>query len=449
MTEAVTRVHCPWCTTRLNAQAAVCHRCGAIKMRPPLSMMQIFFVHPLGATILALAGLVLFGLSVVKAGGVFIAAWLLFSLLHVAFRQRRRWVQLEPLLLKADETEQQVSHAAPFQMKPWFATAATVIVGLGIIWSLAPHRQNETANAAVLPVDAAKAVSVAAVAPPREALPPAPPAQPVAATPAPEPLKIEVATVPSTSVAEPPKPEQPDRTQILTAQRLLSDLGYDVGGVDGRIGSRTRAAIKSFREKAGMPGSEEIDAGLIAALETAAPAQQFAAAPSQPMLSDGRPARLDTPVAAPARADASMGMPTRLGSSASWRQQADTSVPSRLDTASAQVSESRTRGGETSLNTASLNREAAQRGQPRPERTQVVTNDVPVDGTLVNAPRQPWNAQQQADAGYAPAQRPVPIYTLVPTLVPVQSPGSASVGAIQLPPQPPPPPPGYAPPVRY
>ncbi len=446
MTEAVTRVHCPWCTTRLNAQAAVCHRCGAIKMRPPLSMMQIFFVHPLGATILALAGLVLFGLSVVKAGGVFITAWLLFSLIHVAFRQRRRWVQLEPLLLKADETEQQVSHPAPFQMKPWFATAATVIVGLGIIWGVAPHRQTETANAAVLPVETKAApVSVAAVAPPREALPPTTSTQPVASTPSVEPLKIDVATVPTAGVAEPPKPEQPDRTQILAAQRLLSDLGYDVGGVDGRIGSRTRAAIKSFREKAGMPGNEEIDAGLIAALETAAPTQQFAAAPAQPTLSDGRPARLDTPFATPARSDASIGMPTRLGSSASWRQQADAAASSRMaDPIPAQASEPRTRGGETALNTASLNRESAQKGLPRPERTQVVTNEVPVDGTLVSAPRQSRNAQQQADAGYAPAQKPVPIYTLVPTLVPVQS-----SGAIQLPPQPPPPPPGYAPPVRY
>ncbi len=453
MTEAVTRVHCPWCTTRLNAQAAVCHRCGAIKMRPPLSMMQIFFVHPLGATVLALAGLVLFGLSAVKAGGVFIASWLLFSLIHVAFRQRRRWVQLEPLLLKADETEQQVSHAAPFQMKPWFATAATVIVGVGIVWAATPHTSKETASAAVIPVDAQAApVTVATVAPPREALPPTPPAQPwKAETPPSEPLRIDVATVP----VEMPKPEQPDRTQVLTAQRLLSDLGYDVGGVDGKVGARTRAAIKSFREKAGL-GGEEINAELIAALETAAPMQQFAAAPAQPMLSDGRPARLDTPAAPsmrPQQADAPIGMPTRHGSTASatWRP---------TDVSASQPTEPRSRGGES---TATLNRESAQKAQPapqpRPERTAVVTNEIPVNGTMASTPREmqapvrlaaPTRNPQHADAtGPAPAPKPVPIHTLVPTIVPVQSPGQGTVGGLVLPPQPPPPPPGYAPSVRY
>lgn len=443
MTDTVTRVHCPWCTTRLNAQANVCHRCGAIKMRPPLSMIQIFFLHPLGATILALAGFVLFGLSVVKAGGVFIAAWLLFSLIHVAFRQRRRWVQLEPLLLKADETEQQASHAAPFQMKPWFATAATVIVGLGIVWAAAPQQVKETAAATTVPVDAkAQApITVAAVAPPREALAPTPTAQPwKAEMPAAEPLKIEVATVPVPSapaIDDMTKPEQPDRTQILAAQRMLSDLGYDVGGVDGKIGSRTRAAIKSFREKAGVTGGDEINAVLIAALESAAPTQQFASVPASPTLSDGRPARLDTPVATQISAgQASVGMPTRLGSTRS-----QTERPADMQRAETTAVP---RGAEYGLTAASLNRESAQKGQPAPQRTSVVASEVPVDGVMVQTPRQPTRNAQHADAS-ATAPAPQPIHTLVPTIVPVQS-ASGSVAGIVLPPQPPPPPPGY---VRY
>jgi peptidoglycan hydrolase-like protein with peptidoglycan-binding domain len=450
MTEAVTRMHCPWCTTRLNAQAAVCHRCGAIKMRPPLSMMQIFFVHPLGATILALIGFTLFGLSVVKAGGVFIAGWLLFSLIHVAFRQRRRWVQLEPLLLKVDETEQQVSHAAPFQMKPWWATAATVVVGLGIVWATTPRTQVEASGGATLSVNTAAVstpapaapVNVAVVAPAREALPPTPPSQPwKVETPASEPPKVDVAAVDAT------KPEPPDRNLVLTAQRLLSDLGYDVGGVDGKIGSRTRASVKAFRERAGL-GGEEINAGLIAALETAAPLQQYAAvAPTPAPVSETRPQRMD-----------SRGMPLVDP----FRPQAE---PTFADKPMPQAESGRMQNSST----AALNREAAQKYQQptpaerpaptetRPQRTPVVTNEMPVNGGIVTVPRD-TQAQapvrvaaplaQKAEAT-APAQAAVPIHTLVPTIIPIQNPGSAVVDGAAIPPPPPAYPIRLGPPVRY
>ena len=54
---------------------------------------------------------------------------------------------------------------------------------------------------------------------------------------------------------------------IRRAQRLLNDLGYDAGEPDGRIGPRTREAIKAFQKMEGMPVTGEIDIGLMQALE--------------------------------------------------------------------------------------------------------------------------------------------------------------------------------------
>ena len=47
--------------------------------------------------------------------------------------------------------------------------------------------------------------------------------------------------------------------EIRTAQVALLFLGYGPGRIDGIIGPRTRAAIKSFRITAGMPASDELD----------------------------------------------------------------------------------------------------------------------------------------------------------------------------------------------
>lgn len=47
--------------------------------------------------------------------------------------------------------------------------------------------------------------------------------------------------------------------ETRTAQVALLFLGYGPGRIDGIIGPRTRAAIKSFRVAAGLPASEELD----------------------------------------------------------------------------------------------------------------------------------------------------------------------------------------------
>ena len=63
--------------------------------------------------------------------------------------------------------------------------------------------------------------------------------------------------------------------QVRQTQALLTFLGFDVAGVDGIIGKRTRSAVVRFREANGLGDSEEIDNGLIDALreKVAAPPQ--------------------------------------------------------------------------------------------------------------------------------------------------------------------------------
>jgi peptidoglycan hydrolase-like protein with peptidoglycan-binding domain len=46
-------------------------------------------------------------------------------------------------------------------------------------------------------------------------------------------------------------------------QRLLNTHGYDVGEVDGKVGSGTRAAVKKAQTKAGLPADSYPTAELI------------------------------------------------------------------------------------------------------------------------------------------------------------------------------------------
>jgi hypothetical protein len=81
-------------------------------------------------------------------------------------------------------------------------------------------------------------------------------------------------------IAEPGAPRSPDgddpSTAALTAfeiahaQRLLHDLRfYEVGRPDGRIGSRTIAAVAAFRHERCLAGPTVLDSALIAELERA------------------------------------------------------------------------------------------------------------------------------------------------------------------------------------
>ncbi len=61
---------------------------------------------------------------------------------------------------------------------------------------------------------------------------------------------------------------------VRDAQMLLKDLGYDAGGVDGRLGTKTRAAIRAFQEDEGVAQSGEVDVGLLSRLRQARSRQQ-------------------------------------------------------------------------------------------------------------------------------------------------------------------------------
>jgi N-acetyl-anhydromuramyl-L-alanine amidase AmpD len=63
--------------------------------------------------------------------------------------------------------------------------------------------------------------------------------------------------------------EQEERLQIATVQAKLLKLGYEVGEIDGKLGPRTKAAIKSFQDKQGLKADGKISAKLMKQLETA------------------------------------------------------------------------------------------------------------------------------------------------------------------------------------
>ena len=59
-------------------------------------------------------------------------------------------------------------------------------------------------------------------------------------------------------------------TQVKEVQSLLTELGYDIGGADGSMGPRTRAAIISFEQANGLPETGRVNTALLERLELAA-----------------------------------------------------------------------------------------------------------------------------------------------------------------------------------
>jgi membrane-bound lytic murein transglycosylase B len=43
------------------------------------------------------------------------------------------------------------------------------------------------------------------------------------------------------------------RNDVSLLQRLLNEKGYDSGEPDGRVGRQTRAAIRAYQERRGLP----------------------------------------------------------------------------------------------------------------------------------------------------------------------------------------------------
>jgi hypothetical protein len=61
--------------------------------------------------------------------------------------------------------------------------------------------------------------------------------------------------------------EQEERLQVAEAQALLLQLGYDVGKVDGKYGSQTKAAIKAFQKKQQLKVDGKINDNLLKELK--------------------------------------------------------------------------------------------------------------------------------------------------------------------------------------
>lgn len=71
--------------------------------------------------------------------------------------------------------------------------------------------------------------------------------------------------------AQPPAEDQRlSNEEVRELQSLLMRLGYDAGGVDGRLGPRTRAAIRAFQRSSGLPPDAFADPRLLAELRRAA-----------------------------------------------------------------------------------------------------------------------------------------------------------------------------------
>ena len=94
------------------------------------------------------------------------------------------------------------------------------------------------------------------------------------------PLRPVPERAPPKARAAPSSPRE--QAIVATVQRRLSELGYPVGAVDGKTGSRTRQAIADFQRDQGLPITGVADESLLSALNTATPvaSPSVAAGPS-------------------------------------------------------------------------------------------------------------------------------------------------------------------------
>ncbi|MDH3231025.1 MAG: peptidoglycan-binding protein [Alphaproteobacteria bacterium] len=69
-----------------------------------------------------------------------------------------------------------------------------------------------------------------------------------------------------------PQPELPplsERVKTHEALRLLADLGYDSGAVDGTMTANIAGAIREFQRARNLPVDGKVTDGLLAALRSA------------------------------------------------------------------------------------------------------------------------------------------------------------------------------------
>ena len=69
--------------------------------------------------------------------------------------------------------------------------------------------------------------------------------------------------------SKPSKPNNEKISQVKQVQTMLGELGYDIGGADGAVGPKTRAAIISFERANSLPETGRVNTALIDKLELA------------------------------------------------------------------------------------------------------------------------------------------------------------------------------------
>lgn len=68
---------------------------------------------------------------------------------------------------------------------------------------------------------------------------------------------------PQAHVQPAPQPHMTDRATVVELQRRLTRLGYDPGPADGRIGPKTRAAIRDYQKNSGLRADGQVTATLM------------------------------------------------------------------------------------------------------------------------------------------------------------------------------------------
>lgn len=201
------------------------------------------------------------------------------------------WEVIDPASISAQPQPQALPSGLREETAPPSATAATA-AGEPTLAELSPglraslRAQITEDGKSGAPVDLTRSPVAAPVdSPPPATAQPGPAASPIgtpavedaagttpmAVRPRPRPQQSAVMSAP-TSVSVPEKrPAVPDPNggqQIAEAQTLLAALGYNVGSVDGRMGSRTEAALKAYEKKSGLKVDGRVDDQLLARLRS-------------------------------------------------------------------------------------------------------------------------------------------------------------------------------------
>jgi hypothetical protein len=310
----VERLTCPFCRSHLNPGAVACHGCGAVRGSRPVSYLLILIAFPLLAVIVTVTMFGVLGPDRMSAGGillVFVCTWFGLVGLHASSRSQMHWTLPSVGAVHREGTPEIHRELADDKRCPQCAemvkSAALKCRHCGFDFSPAADRSGvidlaPSSDGTYAAPAARRPVEIWEASPRQNHVikdsPSASPA-PSLSLPAPGARRslvgylIGIAAVLgvatwllapdrdasvsaiSASARTTPAPipgeqlmSKPERERIAEVQRLLGQLGYEIGGADGVMGSKTRTAITQFRSRQGMPAGD-IDRNFAAMLEAA------------------------------------------------------------------------------------------------------------------------------------------------------------------------------------